>query len=350
MVLVQKSGFKMSAPANRKNVPAAHTPVTTGFRCEFCHGLFAKQYLLKTHQHKLHGLPRTGTEETPAAVPSQPLPPLPLPSITTLVLPAIETPAMAVAKARGEIPFAVLHIANEIPLIVRVLEQGPLSLLKAAENSDFRESQRGCPVGTSVSIAVVASIYQKFAEDGTMYFEIRGPVSRYQPTMPERVVDTPKLESEVPEGVLQESLDGGEIYKTLTQINCEHIELKPKKAPQQPAQKSSSSSSLKRKNPNRNGPKVARKPVTSTPKKPKVITLVDDHKWQNQNVPPNRTNYQNIGTGPLLSPVRHRAAVEVFDQRTTEDPLAEINFHDLIQVDDDGLLPNVMDDLSGGFL
>uniref|UniRef100_A0A1Q3FIG3 C2H2-type domain-containing protein n=1 Tax=Culex tarsalis TaxID=7177 RepID=A0A1Q3FIG3_CULTA len=340
----------MSAPTNRKNLPTAHTPVTTGFRCEFCQGFFARQYLLKTHQHKLHGLPRTTAEQPRPEVAPQPqpaLPPLPLPSITTLVLPAIETPAMAVAKSRGEIPFAVLHIANEIPLIVRVLQQGPVSILKAAENSDFRESQRGCPVGPSVSIAVVASIYQKFAEDGTMYFVIRGPVSRYQATMPaEQPVDQPELEPEVPEGVLRESLDGGDIYKTLTQINCVQSDLKPVKASPNrvTAAKSSSSSSLKRKNPNRNGPKAARKPVTSTPKKPKVITLVDDLKWQNQNVSPNRANYQNIGTGPLLSPIRHH------DQQHPEDPLADINFQDLIHVDDDGLLPNVMDDLSGDFL
>lgn len=217
----------MSVPANRKNVPAAHTPVTTGFRCEFCHGLFAKQYLLKIHQHKLHGLPRTVEEPLPVVTPL-PLPPLPLPSITTLVLPAIDTAAMAVVKARGEIPFAVLHIANEIPLIVRVLEQGPVSVLKAAENSDFRESQRGSPVGTSVPIAVVASIYQKFTEDGKVYYVIRGPGSRNLPTMTERVADPPaNAEPEVPEGVLQESLDGGDIYKTLTQINVEHIELLP---------------------------------------------------------------------------------------------------------------------------
>lgn len=80
-----------------------------------------------------------------------------------------------------------------------------------------------------------------------------------------------------------------------------------------------------------------------------MITLVDDHKWQqNQNVPPNRANYQNIGTGPLLSPVRRRA--EVLEQQPAEDPLADLNFHDLIQVDDDGLLPNVMNDFPGGFL
>ncbi|XP_039452792.1 uncharacterized protein LOC120431733 [Culex pipiens pallens] len=341
----------MSAPANRKNVPAVHTPVTTGFRCEFCHGLFAKQYLLKIHQHKLHGLPRTA-EEAPPVVTPLPLPQLPLPSITTLVLPAIDTAAMAVVKARGEIPFAVLHIANEIPLIVRVLEQGPVSVLKAAENSDFRESQRGSPVGTSVPIAVVASIYQKFTEDGKVYYVIRGPGLRNLPAMPERVADPhANAEPEVPEGVLQESLGGGDIYKTLTQINCEHIEILPPKAPQRTtATRSSSSSSLKRKNPNRNGPKVAaKKPVTSTPKKPKVITLVDDLKWQqNQNVPPNRANYQNIGTGPLLSPVRRRA--EVLEQQPADDPLADLNFHDLIQVDDDGLLPNVMNDFPGGFL
>lgn len=373
-----------AAPANRKNLPA-HTPVTTGFRCEYCDGLFGKRYLLKTHQQKLHGLPKTVAAEDQGSSSSPSRSRLPRPSITTLVLPAIETAAMTVAKSRGEIPFAVMHVANEIPLIVRILDQGNVSVLKAAEASDFRESQRGCPVGTSVTIAVVASIFQKFADDGQMYFEIRQPVSGYQPTMPEGgesgeevapVAAAPEKEQDVLcdpavplEGVLQESLDGGDMYKTLTQINSVFVrETKPKATQRTPAPaKSSSSSALKRKNPSsRNGPggagvtkqptsnRQSRQPMTtSTPKKPKVITLVDDlSNWnRNQNVSPNKP----IGAGPLLSPIRQRRVPSPPVQEEVielQDPLVDLDLQDLIQVDDDGLLPGVMDDLgeAGGFL
>lgn len=369
-----------AAPANRKNLPA-HTPVTTGFRCEYCDGLFGRRYLLKTHQQKLHGLPKTVAAEdhvsSSSPSRSRPLPALPRPTITTLVLPAIDTAAMAVAKSRGEIPFAVLHVANEIPLIVRILDQGNVSFLKAAEASDFRESQRGCPVGTSVTIAVVASIYQKYADDGQMYFEIRQPVSRYQPAMPEgggeKVTAAASAMPEekerdalydpaVPlEEVLQESLDGGDMYKTLTQINSVFVrEAKPKAPQRTPAP--AKSSALKRKNPSsRNGPggsgapkqptsnHQSRQPMTtSTPKKPKVITLVDDlSNWnRNQNVSPNKP----IGAGPLLSPIRQRRVLsppvpeEIIE---LQDPLVDLDLQDLIQVDDGGLLPEVMDDLGG---
>lgn len=192
-----------------------HEPAAkpAGFRCGICSGLFSRPYLLKSHEQKIHGLVR---EESPKPAPPPAM--LPVPCITTVVIPAIQTSAMAVAKARGEIPFAVLHMMNEIPLIVRVVEQGKYSVLKAAESNDFRESQRGGPgleEAKSVSIAVVATIYQKLNEQGKHYFEISGPVSCYQTNQIPQVDQTA--------GALQDSIANSNLHKTLTQLNVTEV-------------------------------------------------------------------------------------------------------------------------------
>lgn len=189
-------------------------PKLAEHRCELCGGLFGKDYLLRSHQQKTHGVVKQNQE---ARGPVSP------PSVTTMVIPAIKTAAMGVAKSRGEIPFAVLHMINEIPLIVRVLEQGDYSILKAAENSDFRESQRnglGLDEVQSVSIAVVATIYQKEASDGQKYFEITGPVSCHQAQEPTVRAASATTDEEEHGMVMQESLASADLYKTLTQLNA----------------------------------------------------------------------------------------------------------------------------------
>lgn len=188
------------------------TQLSAGFRCAICQSLFAKQYSLKHHELKTHGIVRQEDWKPAPATMAVP------PSVTTVVIPAIETQAMEVAKARGEIPFAVLHMMNEVPLIVRVVEQGPFSLLKAAEYCDFRESQRGGPgleEAHSVSIAVVATVYQKIDKQGRPFYEITGPMSCYQ------TGNIPQLEEY--NGIMQESLESSNIHKTLTQLNATEI-------------------------------------------------------------------------------------------------------------------------------
>ncbi|XP_058454835.1 uncharacterized protein LOC131432523 [Malaya genurostris] len=325
---------------------ATRTMITNseGFRCTLCGGLFGKCYLLRSHQQKVHGLVQQNEE--PKTEPSPP-------SVTTVIIPAIKTPAMAISKARGEIPFAVLHMIDEIPLIVRVLDQGEYSILKAAEKSDFRESQQGGPgldENQSVSIAVVATIYQRVSPDGNKYFAISAPVSCYQTQAP----STTGRDTEERNGVMQDSIGCANLLKTLTQLNAPDIIAK--KVPSktniftESHPSTSGANQLKRKY-NR---KVSLPPLKRPPKQPKVITVVDGlQQWDTgKRSRTTQRNFQDIATGSLLSPKRAPAARTVPPSAEPivmdeEDPFASLNVLDLIQVEDE-ILPQrmVIGDLS----
>ncbi|XP_058824942.1 uncharacterized protein LOC131685316 [Topomyia yanbarensis] len=324
---------------HRKTVHGTVTD-SEGYRCDLCGGLFGKCYLLRSHQQKVHGLVQQKEEPKPVATP---------PSITTVIIPAIKTPAMAVSKARGEIPFAVLHMINEIPLIVRVLEQGDYSILKAAENSDFRESQRGgagLEESQSVSIAVVATVYQRIGSDGKKYFAITGPVSCQQTQMPAVTVATPTDEQN---GVMQDSLGSANLFKTLTQLNAPDATVNKtiptKRYTLLEVQPSTSGvNQMKRKYQR----KATLQPPKRAPKQPKVITVVDDLKWweTQKGTRTGERNFQDIATSSLLSPIREstRTLTAVLEPIAVdeEDPFANLNVLDLIPVGDE-MLPDKMD-------
>ncbi|XP_065088649.1 uncharacterized protein LOC135710100 [Ochlerotatus camptorhynchus] len=314
-----------------------------GFRCEICSGLFSRPYLLKSHEQKIHGLVR---EESPK--PAPPPATLPVPCITTVVIPAIQTSAMIVAKERGEIPFAVLHMMNEIPLIVRVVEQGKYSVLKAAESNDFRESQRGGPgleEAKCVSIAVVATVYQKINEKGQHYFEITGPVSCYQTNKIPQVDRTA--------GALQDSIANTNLHKTLTQLNATEVSTNinmlqkdlrlPALRPFEvngPVASTSGINKLKRKQTPKKQSNPAPVPIKRAPlKQPKVTTVMDNSvEWTHSTRPVMaqicERNFQSIATGSLLSPERATLKLHKSDEVMAieqEDPFSDINMFDLIQ-------------------
>ncbi|XP_053690947.1 uncharacterized protein LOC128739479 [Sabethes cyaneus] len=321
-------------------------------RCDICGGLFGKDFLLRSHQQKLHGLvSQTGAERESISPPS----------VTTVIIPAVKTAAMTVAKARGEVPFAVLHMINEIPLIVRVLEQGDYSILKAAEYSDFRESQRSEPNETqSFTIAVVATIYQKESHDGRKYFAITGPAPCQQPQEPMATAGSEAADGDERGTIMQESLGSANLYKTLTQLNApDMVVLDQKEMSKKEAQPSTSGNKQQKRKYQRK--RISTQPAKKIPKQPKVITIVDDPRrwWQNENVAPATgsfrpragvTNFRDIATGSLLSPDRktHRTAappsegVQLLSEPAIEDPFADPNELDFIQVGD-GTLPERTD-------
>nr|XP_029721353.1 uncharacterized protein LOC109427320 [Aedes albopictus]XP_029721357.1 uncharacterized protein LOC109427320 [Aedes albopictus] len=345
------------------------TQLSAGFRCAICQSLFAKQYSLKHHELKTHGIVRQEDWKPAPATMAVP------PSVTTVVIPAIETQAMEVAKARGEIPFAVLHMMNEIPLIVRVVEQGPFSLLKAAEYCDFRESQRGGPgleEAHSVSIAVVATVYQKIDKQGRPFYEITGPMSCYQ------TGNIPQLEEY--NGIMQESLESSNIHKTLTQLNATEISCTTAGAKRKscglpvirphevngPLPSTTGTNKIKR--------KIAPKPANAavpvpikraTLKQPRAIAVAHNpaEVTIHHNTPPRLSyhqplikerSFQDIVTGSLLSPerppnrptMRHVETVEVIsiDQ---EDPFRDINVMDLIGTGNEMLSADMEVDIEG---
>lgn len=333
-----------------------------GFRCEICQSLFAKQYSLKYHEQKIHGIVRPEDAKPAPATMAVP------PSVTTVVIPAIETKAMAIAKARGEIPFAVLHMLNEVPLIVRVVEQGMYSVLKAAESCDFRESQRGGPgleENQSVSIAVVATVYQKVDKQGRQCYEITGPVSCYQTS------SVPQLEEQYDE-VLQDSLQSSNMFKTLTQLNatdisCTTAGVRQKKCglpamrPHEvegPVPSSSGRNTLKRKLPpkamNVPPPSIKRSPL----QQPKVITVTHNSGTALCTTPPRfgrrlmgERSFQDIVSGSLLSPKRtsttkHNLSDEVVSVEP-EDPFRDINVMDLVRAGQELLATDMDVDIDG---
>ncbi|XP_055550920.1 uncharacterized protein LOC129733250 [Wyeomyia smithii] len=329
---------------------------TEEHRCELCGGLFGRNYLLRSHQQKIHGVVCQQQDERKSRLP---------PSVTTLMIPAIKTPAMMVAKSRGEVPFAVLHMINEIPLIVRVLEQGDYSILKAAESSDFRESQ---PDGLeleeaqSVSIAVVATIYQKETYDGQKYFAITGPVSCYQTQEPIAMA-APEATDGEQETFMQESLGSANLYKTLTQLNAPEVvvlgrEEMPRRSEALELQPSKTGNNQPKRKYQRKSASL--QPPKKAPRQPKVITVVDDLRWwDKQNIAPSEPfrsragvkNFQDIATGSLLSPDRKsRRTVtppsekveELLSDPVPEEPFTDLNVLDLIQVEE-GMLPENVD-------
>ncbi|XP_055637338.1 uncharacterized protein LOC129776005 [Toxorhynchites rutilus septentrionalis] len=309
-----------------------------GYRCGICGGLFGKPYLLKSHEQKVHHSQQTED-------PNPPQPPL---STMSIVIPAIQTPAMGVAKARGETPFAVLYMIDELPLIVRVMDHGKYNILKVAQSSDFFGSEGGksfLDETRSVTIAVVAMVHQKIDQYGKRCFEITGPVPSFQKE------SMPLSSTEESHNVIQRSLSSENMCKTLTQLNA------PDYLPFGEASQNASSSSamplieIAEPQPSTSGMNVLKRKInrktnsTLSRKNPKVIALVNE---SNQNTPTveSRTykrNFQNIATGSLLSPVRennrsNRISVQNFYQMEVEDSLANLNVWDLIQRDDKMLL------------
>ncbi|XP_062563488.1 myoneurin-like isoform X2 [Armigeres subalbatus] len=314
---------------------------TIGFRCDICNCGFDKQHSLRMHERKVHGIQRQDDAQQIATIPA--IPPIP-PSVTTLLIPAIGTSALAVAKSRGEVPFAVLHLMNEIPLIVRVIEQGNCTVLKAAENRDFRESQRGGPgleEAKSVTIAVVATIRQRIDPHGVMCYEISEPVSNYKAN------DIPQLEP--CNEVLQESLASGDVYKTLTQLNVTEVTTSSGGAAPRsgrlpvcrPREVNSSLPSTSGINKLKRKVTPSKKNAISAPMKrippaqPNVVTVVENAAgYGGAPLPFSERNFQDIVTGSLLSPERKAISKSNRPQEVVhvepDDPFRDIDVVDLI--------------------
>ncbi|XP_055608707.1 uncharacterized protein LOC129755988 [Uranotaenia lowii] len=343
------------------------SPEVTGFRCGECGGFFRRQHLLRLHEQKSHGANKS----------SQP----PVKSITInktehlapgFLIPAFHTNALQVARSRQEIPFAVLYKSNEIPLIVRVIEKGASTLLKAAEKADFLEAQQRTGRGkSSYVIAVVAIIHERVSENGTTVFMISGPIPGDQQKQQQQG-STPKATGEFENRMLMDA--GNEnLHKTLAQLNAPEVEFldgkrfpnketelpkasRPHQAPG-PRPSTSGINTLKRKSkdPARSALPPKRAPLVQ---QPKVIAVVDEAIWYGPQQKTNtqilpaigkssqqrsvkERNFQNIATtGPLLSPVKSdppiAAAKPPVSVVKEEDPFASLDLMELFPLEGGG--------------
>lgn len=97
-----------------------------------------------------------------------------------VIIPAIQTDAMHTVRSNNEIPFAVLHFLQCVPLLVRVIEfRDHQSLLRPANKYDFEElrlrSLARNNASTKFSVSVVAAVYQTVAANGSTSFVVMPP-------------------------------------------------------------------------------------------------------------------------------------------------------------------------------
>lgn len=117
--------------------------------------------------------------------------PKPTPTVTGgVAIPAINTNAMETARTNNEIPFAVLHFLQCVPLLVRVLDFGDQSLLRPANKDDFLALRSMARAATSsavnraaaekISVPIVAAVYQTLDHNGTTSFAVMPPKNIYK--------------------------------------------------------------------------------------------------------------------------------------------------------------------------
>lgn len=152
--------------------------------CNRCNASFTKRYLLRQHELEQHQIeePTSGAKKRFGLPPPPPPPPLqqqqqqkllqinvappPAPSAKAtnltspgFLIPKIQTDAMKTVQQQnggsGGIAFAVLHLLEGIPLLVRVIDfNSNHSLLRPATTEDYAALQ-------GRSIPVVAAVYQR---------------------------------------------------------------------------------------------------------------------------------------------------------------------------------------------
>lgn len=110
------------------------------------------------------------------------------PTVTeAIVIPAINTDAMRTVRLNNEIPFAVLHFLQCVPLLVRVIDFREQSLLRPANKEDFlalRQMARAACTAAHmtnklaaqrISVPIVAAVYQTLDHNGSTSFVVMPP-------------------------------------------------------------------------------------------------------------------------------------------------------------------------------
>lgn len=99
-----------------------------------------------------------------------------------IVIPAIQTDAMHTVRINNEVPFAVLHFLQCVPLLVRVIEFQDQSLLRPANKYDFEELRLMARnnANKKVSVPVVAAVYQTIEPNGATSFVVVPPKKIYK--------------------------------------------------------------------------------------------------------------------------------------------------------------------------
>lgn len=99
-----------------------------------------------------------------------------------IIIPAIKTEAMNTIRQNHEIPFAVLHFLQCVPLLVRIIDFHDQSMLRPANKYDFEELRSVAKNNASkrVSVPVVAAVYQTLEHNGTTSYVVMPPKNIYK--------------------------------------------------------------------------------------------------------------------------------------------------------------------------
>lgn len=166
-----------------------HSEMVPVWACSICEATFPKRNLLRAHEFEMHQLKETIKMSKKKFIPIEPdsLTPI-VPKqkrkksaatttstsrTTNIIIPAIQTEELKMAKQKNEIPFAIINFLKGVPLLVRIIDHNSTqSLLRPANDNDFALLPKK---SKSVSIPIVASLHQKVNALGEHEFMVTPP-------------------------------------------------------------------------------------------------------------------------------------------------------------------------------
>lgn len=158
--------------------------------CHKCDLTFPKRTLLRTHELDVHQiqekspllyLPSSRHKSYTTKRQRQSSNDLPVIDNNSILMPTIKTIAMNIVKSRKEVPFAILHFIEGLPLLVRVIDYGNQSILRPVKKEDFSALKANRKNNVEdIAIPIVATVYQILNQFGQPEFMVTQPKDIYK--------------------------------------------------------------------------------------------------------------------------------------------------------------------------
>lgn len=157
----------------------------TPWECYRCDRTFTKRTLLRKHENEAHCqvknsqsiiVPKKRSSKSMQDKETE----------IGIIIPKIQSSILDAVIKTNQIPFAVLHFLQNVPMLVRIINHGTdKHLLRAVTQGDIIAMKRH---SQKMSIAVVASIHQCLDANGRITFSISPPQSIYENMSNERQI------------------------------------------------------------------------------------------------------------------------------------------------------------------
>ncbi|XP_037918079.1 uncharacterized protein LOC119655948 isoform X1 [Hermetia illucens] len=297
--------------------------------CDRCNMSFSKRTLLRAHELETHHIQGTNIKSTRPKLANN------RKSATTtsddstmdldagnefckseisengILIPAIDTDAMKIARANKEMPFAVLHFFEGPPLLVRIVDYGNQSLLRPTKNEDFisLKNQQAEQI-EKVCVPIVAAVYQTLNVAGRPEFKVMPPKNIYkfinhhqsislncdnnnegerEASKPDEIIPAANIISLTPPQIPSDLRDVTENLETPLFESLTHVKDEPS---------------------NMDENSMEFNPGASMGEKPRAIAIVEESNWWKRHTKTDpyeevdafSETFQNIATGSLLTP------------------------------------------------